>query len=93
MKKYLNLSTLFNFCAKTKFYSKIYHRDTFKYLKIICLNALPRYSMFVNLERDSHHSFAQGEPFSIKNIECVTGGTMSSAKMPLNSMTLILTFF
>ena len=49
--------------------------------------------MFVNLERDSHHSFAQGEPFSIKNIECVTGGTMSSAKMPLNSMTLILTFF
>ena len=49
--------------------------------------------MFVNLERDSHHSFAQEELFSIKNIECVTGGTMSSAKMQLNSMTLILTFF
>ena len=49
--------------------------------------------MFVNLERDSPHSFAQGELFSIKNIECATGGTMSSAKMPLNFMTLILTFF
>ena len=49
--------------------------------------------MFVNLDRDSRHSFAQEELFSIKSIECVTGGTMLSAKMPLNSMTLILTSF
>ena len=45
-----------------------------------------RYSMFVNLEKDSLPSFVQEALYSIKNIVFVIGGIMSNVKILLNSM-------
>ena len=43
-----------------------------------------RYFTFVNQEKGNPHSFVHEEPFSIKSIEFVTGGIMSSARIRLN---------
>lgn len=55
-------------------------------------HSLDRSSMSASPEKDNLPFCALGELFSIRNIEFVTGGIMSSVKMQLNSMTLILIF-